>query len=612
MTLCIKRIRRYQMTNKEHVSALRELMKEEHVDAVYIGTADPHQSEGVATHWRAMQWFSGFTGTAGCCVVTLTKAAFWSDGRYAAQMERELDQDIFELLNTSQQGTPNWMEWLVENVDSGFTLAMDGEVLSIADYRKCRDFLSRYSGQIRYDRNYPGELWHDRPPIPDAPVWELALSYAGESRPEKISRVRAEMLNRGADCYLGCCVDDIAWLSNLRGGDHPIYPIFHGYFLITPQSACLCMDEEKLDAVTRSHLEEDGITIFPRNDVSRLLSQLPSGSRILTDPYKTSLKLYSSIPEAVQIIEQMDLATYLKSRKNPVEQENIRASNIKESVAIIRFIRHIYDRLETGPVTEYDLVTDLETFRRMDPDYLMPANLAIIAYGPNAALPHYRPSKEIHSTIEKKGMLLFDLCAHYKTGTTDITRVIPVGPCTKEMKTDYTLTLKSNIALASQHFIYGTTGDVLDGIAKSVHWNHARHYGHGTGHGMGYLLYVHEGPGKIITEFAPPFPYAKQVPLDTGMLFSDEPGVYKPGRHGVRLENDLLVQEDCTNEFGRFLKFETVTFCPFESSLILPELLTKEELDWINNYHEQTYAKLSPYLNGEEQAWLKEKTAPIK
>ena len=423
--------------------------------------------------------------------------------------------------------------------------------------------------------------------------------------------MRSAISDRNADCYLGCCLDDVAWLTNLRGGDHPIYPIFHGYLLITPKEVCLCMDEEKLSAAIRTHLEEDGISIFPRNEVFPLISRLTSGSRILMDPYKTSLKLFASVPKDVHIIEQMDIITYLKSRKNPTEQENIRTSNLKESAAIVRFIRHIYDRLETGTVTEYDLVRDLEIFRRMDPDYLMPANLAIIAYGPNAALPHYRPTEEIHSEVKKEGMLLFDICAHYKTGTTDITRVIPTGPCTEEMRTDYTLALKSNIALATQRFVYGMTGDVLDGVSKAVQWNHSRHFGHGTGHGMGYLLYVHEGPGKIITEFAPPFPYARQVPLDTGMLFSDEPGVYKPGRHGVRLENNLLVQEECVNEFGRFLKFETVTFCPFERSLILTGLLTKEETAWVDHYHEETYHKLSPYLNEEEKIWLGEKTQPL-
>lgn len=599
------------MAGKEHVSALRDIMRQSGVDAVYIGTADPHQSEGVATHWRVMQWFTGFTGTTGCCVVTLEKAAFWSDGRYAAQMERELEMDVFELYNTSEPGTPNWMEWVKENLNSGGVLAVDGEVLSIADFRKYQDVFLNSQILIQHERNYPGELWSDRPAIPDAPIWELEAAYAGDSRTKKITQVRSAMQKAGADCYLGCCLDDIAWLTNLRGGDHPLYPIFHGYLVITPEKVCFCVDEKKLNDTVRNHLEEDGISIFPRDNAPKLLSALSTGSTILTDPYKTSLKLYSSIPKDVHILEQMDVITSLKCCKNPVEQENIRISNTKESVAIIRFIRHIYNRLEAGSVSEYDLVHDLEIFRKMDSDYLMPANLAIIAYGQNAALPHYRPTEEVHSQVGKEGMLLFDICAHYKTGTTDITRVIPVGPCTEEMRTDYTLALKSHIALATQHFVYGMTGDVLDGISKSVQWNHSRHFGHGTGHGMGYLLYVHEGPGKIITEFAAPFPYAKQVPLEAGMLFSDEPGVYKPGRHGVRLENDLLVQEDCVNEFGRFMKFETVTFCPFEPELILTDLLNEEEKNWLNHYHGQTYEKLAPYLNREERSWLKEKTRMI-
>lgn len=599
------------MTGKEHVSALRSIMRQEGVDAVYIGTADPHQSEGVATHWRAMQWFTGFTGTTGCCVVTLEKAAFWSDGRYAAQMEQELDTDVFQLYNTSVQGTPNWMEWLKRILNKGGILAVDGEVLSIADFRKYQKVFQPSNIQIQHDKNYTSELWGERPAIPDAPIWELEAAYAGDSRKEKITQISTAIQKQGADYYLDCCLDDIAWLTNLRGGDHPLYPIFHGYLVITPEKVCLCVDEEKLDCSTKQHLEEDGVTLFPRDAAPEVLSAIPAESTILLDPYKTSLKLYSSINPEVHILEQMDLITSIKCCKNPVEQKNIRLSNIKECVAIIRFIRHIYDRLEEGSVSEYDLVHDLELFRKMDPDYLMPANLAIIAYGQNAALPHYRPTKEIHSTVERKGMLLFDICAHYKTGTTDITRVIPVGPCTDEMRIDYTLALKSNIAMSTQHFIYGITGDILDGISKSVQWNHSRHFGHGTGHGMGYLLYVHEGPGKIITEFAPPFPYAKQVPLDVGMLFSNEPGVYKPGRHGVRLENNLLVQEDCVNEFGRFMKFETVTFCPFETALIENALLTEDEKNWLNWYHEQTYEKLSPYLTEEERYWLREKTQPI-
>lgn len=618
------------MPGNDYLSALREQMRQQGVDAVFLSSADPHQSDGVAAHWRVMQWFTGFTGTTGCCVVTHTKAAFWSDGRYEAQMHQELDVSIFELYNTSHQGTLLWTDWLIQhfsshslsaqqNCKAGCTyedppenavLSLDGEVISIADYRKYETLFYSAGIRIRHNKNLPGELWTNRPLIPTAAIWELDLCLAGEGRKEKICKVRTLLKQKEADFYLGAGLDDIAWLTNLRGNDHPLYPVFHAYTVITATKVWLCTDEKKLSTQLKNDLKNDGVFVVCRTQIFDILATLEGGT-LLIDPYKTSMQLYSSISSAVRIVEMLDIITTIKCRKNAVEQENIRKSNVKESVAIVRFIRHINRRLEQGPVTEYELVQELEQFRKMDVDYIMPANMAIIAYGSNAALPHYRPTKEEHALVNREGMLLFDICAHYRTGTTDITRVIPVGPCSKEMCTDYTLALKSHIAVAAQHFIHGTTGDILDGISKAVQWNHLQTFGHGTGHGMGYLTYVHEGPAKIITEFAPLFPYAKQFPLDTGMLFSDEPGVYKPGRYGIRLENDLLVQESCNNEFGRFLKFETVTFCPFERDLILDNLMTADEISWLNAYHKKTFETLFGYLSTDDCAWLQEKTAPI-
>lgn len=595
----------------EKVRALRNKMRQARVAAVFIGTSDPHQSDGVAEHWCVMQWFSGFTGTTGCCVVTLENAAFWSDGRYAAQMEREVDRDIFELYNTSVQGTCDWKEWVLAHLESGEVLAVDGEVMSVADFRVYESVFGARNIRIVHDRNFPGELWKERPPVPNASLWELGEEYAGKSRREKIACIRDVLCQKNAEGYWGCSLDDIAWLTNLRGADHPIYPIFHGYLLITEKNVFLCVGEERVTDEIKRRLSEDGITVCPLDAGAELLRKLEAGTIVCMDPHKTCLKHWAEVPDTVHILEGPDIVTSVKCRKNETEQENIRKSNVKESVAVVRFIRHVNERIQKEPVTEYELAEELELFRRMDADYIMPANLTIIAYGENAALPHYRPTKEVHSVIEKKGMLLFDICAHYKTGTTDLTRVIPVGECTEEMREDYTLVLKSHIRLAAQSFVYGITGDILDGIAKSVQWNNHRHFGHGTGHGMGYLTYVHEGPGKIITEYAPLFPYAKKFPLDAGMLFSDEPGVYKPGRYGIRLENDLLVQEDCVNEFGRFMRFETVTFCPFERELIQAELLEEEEVNWVNDYHQKTYEKLSPYLNEEEENWLREKTRPL-
>ena len=599
------------MSVDERIDGLRQWMKTQQIDAVYLGTTDPHQGEEVAPHWCAAQWLSGFTGTSCFCAVTRTEAAFWTDGRYTAQMEKEVDGSIFQRMNTSLPDTPGWMDWVVQNTKTGAVIAMDGEVLSIADFRKCDAFFRSNGRSICFEKDFLSGLWSDRIPIPNALIWELDTCYAGEDRISKISRVRKTMTSKGADCYLGCCLDDIAWLTNLRGGDHPLYPIFHGYTLFTPDKVFLFVDEGKISPKLQEILLADGIEVRSRNEVFQLVSSLPEHGTILVDPYKTSVQLYSSIPETVRKIEGLDIVTDLKSRKNPIEQENTRLSNTKECIAVLRFVRSIYAMMEKGPVTEWDLVQTLERCRRLDPEYLEPANLAIIAYGENAALPHYRPRKEAHSVLQPEGMLLFDICAHYLTGTTDLTRVIPLGPCTEEMKTDYTLTLKAHIALATQRFPYGITGNVLDGVSKSVLWNEYRHFGHGTGHGMGYMLYVHEGPGKIITEYASCFPYAREVALDAGMMFSNEPGVYKPGRHGVRLENDLFVQEDTANEFGRFLQFETLTFFPFERSLILTDLLSEKERNWIDSYHAETFQKLSPYLAPDEVKWLREATLPL-
>lgn len=599
------------MTAEKHIQELRERMAGENIQAVYISATDPHQTDVVADHWKMMQWFTNFTGNAGYAVVTMNEAAFWTDGRYVEQMQRELSKDTFIMYNTSEPGTPDWKAWTAGRIPAGSEIALDGEVMAMADYRNCLAVFSEKNIRIVHDRNLPGEIWTDRPAIKSDTIWEMDLSLAGESRSNKIARVREQMASEGADVYLGCCMDDVAWITNLRGHEHPLYPLFHSYMLITQDNFSLFADSEGMSQKIIDHLAEDGITIRPRDEITEALAGIDAGKVVLVDPYKTTIRLYASIAEGAVIRDQMDIITFIKSHKNAVEQENIRRSNIKECIAIVRFIRDVYARMAKGPVREYELVGALEGFREMDPDYLMPANVHIIAYGSNAAIVHYRPKPGKDTELKKEGILLFDVCAHYRTGTTDLTRVIPLGPVTDEMKEDYTMALKAHIALATQHFVYGMTGDVLDGVSKSVLWNSSRHFGHGTGHGIGYVLSLHEGPEKIITEYAPPFPYARNIALGEGMLVSDEPGVYRSGSHGIRLENDLLVQYDCENEFGKFLKFETVTFCPFETSLIVRDLMTDKEISWLNTYHALTYNKLSPYLTEEEDEWLRAMTQPM-
>ncbi|MEL7567693.1 MAG: M24 family metallopeptidase [Dehalobacterium sp.] len=599
------------MKFQEKLVSLRKLMQQDNIDAVRIGTTDPHQSESVAAHWKAVQWFTDFTGSVGICVVTAKDAAFWTDSRYTSQAERELQGKPMELFTVAIPGVPTWQEWLMDHVEKGATLALDGEVLSLADYRSSSELLALKDIKVSYTKNYVGMIWDDRPAIPKDPIFEHDVVYAGQNRQQKIEAVRAKMAEKGVDTYLACSLDDIAWVTNLRGHDNPLYPFFHGYLLFTKERMTLCTDLNKFSPELANKVKADGFTLRPSNDIFNLVKELDANSMIYIDPFKTPLLLRKSFPSSVHVVEGMDFLAYMKSRKNDVEQENVRISNIKESVALCRYIMFIKNTVDKREITEYELGQAVETFRRMDPLYLQPGNLPIIASGKNAALPHYRPSITNTCKVAPEGFVLFDLCAQYYTGTTDITRTVQVGPLSEEMRKDYTLTLKSLIALSTQIFPFGITGPVLDGVSKAIQWNNYMHYGHGTGHGIGFLLNVHEGPCKIITEYSVMFPYGMTEPLNTGMLFSNEPGVYKPGRHGVRLENAILVQEAVTNEFARFLKFETVTFCPFERDAIVVSMLNSQELKWLNNYHAMTYEKLSPYLNEEECKWLKERTQKL-
>lgn len=410
---------------------------------------------------------------------------------------------------------------------------------------------------------------------------------------------------------LVCGLDDVAWLTNLRGNDNPLYPFFHAYVYISQNEAHLCTDLFKISAAVSQKLQNEGWTLHEYKDVLGLVKSIKAPAVVYVDPTKTPFKLFEAIPQDVSVKTGLDLVTSLKAQKTKGEQENIRRANVFEAVAVIRLMRWIEENVASGQLDEYAVGQKLNELRKQNSLYLQPANLAIVGYGENAALPHYRPSETISSTIKPEGFLLFDVCAQYLCGTTDLTRTVAVGALTDEMKHDYTLTLKAHLTLARQKFPYGTTGNLLDAITKANHWNHLMNFSHGTGHSMGYILNVHEGPAKIITEFAPLFPYARGVALEEGMLFSDEPGLYKPGRHGIRIENALLVQKGIKNEFGQFMEFETVTFLPYERKAIVLSELTESEIDWINQYHATVYVKLAHHLNEEEKAWLKEKTLPL-
>ncbi len=601
------------MNLADKLALLRLQMEIHNIDIVYTGSSDPHQSESVSSHWKAVQWLTGYTGSVGICVVTMKEAAFWTDGRYTTQAKREVDENYITVYTMATIGVPEWDEWLLFHSDANAVLSIDGSVISTADYREFQEKLAQKHIQISLNYDLIGEIWEDRPDIPSDPLFELPLSYAGLSRPNKLKKLRDYMAKNfpEADYYLAACLDDIAWLTNMRGHDNPLYPFFHAYILISKTKALLCTSLKKIPDSLQRSLQEDGYELAEYDEIVQLLSGLKENTAIYLDPFKIPYLLYRSLPCSVTIKEGIDCINYLKSRKSSAEQQNIRTANIHECVAVARLMKYIDDNAGKVPMNEYQIGRKLEEFRKISGLYLQPANIPIVGFGENAALPHYRPAKDTSRPIRAEGFLLFDVCAQYLCGTTDLTRTVAVGHLTQEMKEDYTLTLKSHVALARQKFPYGTTGNILDGIIKGIHWNSLIKYNTGTGHGIGYVSNVHEGPCKIMMDYTSMFPYALDVPLDTGMLFSDEPGVYKPGRYGIRIENSILVQEETVNEFGRFLGFETVTFLPYEKKAILVSRLTNEEIEWIDSYHEAVLKKLSPFLAPKEIEWLSDKTLPL-
>ena len=588
------------------LSVLQQWMRENGVDCAYFTCFDPHQSESAAAHWKAVQWVTGFTGSMGYAFLTQEEAAFWTDGRYLDQARREVNPG-FQVYSISVPTDPEWPDWVKARVPEGGRLALDGSVLSIASFRGMNAKLSEKKIRMELDLSGLLGFWEGRPAIPSDPVYELEPQYLCHGRPEKLARVREGLPRNapGGGYYLANCLDDVLWLTNLRGLDNPLYPFYHGYVLLSADKAWLCTHLDKIPEALQEELRADGFTLLPYEEITRLVASLPPGAAIRLDPYKTSAGLFWTVPEGVRIDELPELITLIKAHKSPEEQANVRDANLRESAAVVRLMMWIEENVGRIPMDEYQVGQKLQQLRELDPLFLQPANIPIVGYGPNAALPHYRPSARSALAVEPKGFLLFDVCAQYKTGTTDLCRTVAVGEITDEMRRDYTTVLKAHIKLACQKFPAGTTGNLLDAVIKSDHWNLLTNFFHGTGHGIGYVSNIHEGPGKICLEYAAPFPYAFQSPLEEGMLFSNEPGLYKPGRFGVRIENSVFVQPFAENEFGKFYCFETLTFLPFENKAIVREMLTEKETEWIRAYYRDARAKLAAFLDEGEREWLR-------
>ena len=602
------------MKVNERIEVLRGLFKQQGIKAFIVPSTDPHISEYVAPHWEARQWISGFTGSAGTIVVTETEAGLWTDSRYFLQAAEQLQRSGIELYKEKLPETPTIAAFLKSKLQAGDIVGIDGLVFGYAAAISLKKELSSAGIELKDAGDLIAKCWFDRPSIPQNPVFIQALRFAGKSVTEKLTAIRQKLgqfgqLGSNKDditevAILVPALDEIAWTLNLRGNDVHCNPVFISYLLISKSEAHLFILPEKLSDEVKHYLAEAGVTLHNYHDFIPFLKQL-EGKRIVLNPAQTNFAVYQAINSACEVIEQSPSPiALLKAVRNEAEIKNLHNVMIKDGVAMVKFLRWLDIEADIFHETEMSVDRQLHAFRAAQPDYIGESFDTIAGYGPHGAIVHYEATPETDVALEKKGFLLLDSGAQYLDGTTDITRTIPLGYLTPEEKEDYTLILKGHIDLAMAVFPENTRGSQIDILARLPIWKHRMNYLHGTGHGVGAFLNVHEGPHSVRMEENP-------VTLQAGMTVTDEPGLYKAGSHGVRTENILLVVPAGEGMFGNYLQFETVTLCPIDKRPIIKELLSDEEIDWLNKYHQRVYDLLSPHLDYDERYWLANATSEL-
>lgn len=592
------------MDVKKRIEKLRSLMKENKIDAYIIPSFDAHQSEYVADHWKCRQWISGFTGSAGTVVITLDDAGLWTDGRYYIQAEEQLKGSGIRLFKMADLGVPSYTEWLKNTLKEGSTVGFDGSVFSVDLFKGMGKAFKSKNINIKIEKDLIDEIWEDRPEIPKELVFLHGIKYAGKSRVEKLNKVRVNMSSKGANYYLLTSLDDIAWLLNIRGNDVPNNPVVISNVLVGEDKCYLFVDASKVTHDIRLELETDGIEIKGYNEIHQILNQLTIDDSIIFDANKTSISMYNSINTDTTKIEEPNITTALKAIKNEVEIENLRNCQVSDGLAMVKFIKWLKESVTKEEITEISAEKMLEAFRRQQDLFVEPSFDTIAGYKDHAAMMHYKATKETQYTLKDEGFFLVDSGGQYFNGTTDTTRTIALGKLTEEEKRDFTLVLKGHIALSSVKFLEGATGSSLDVLARQPIWEYGLDYKCGTGHGVGFFLNVHEGPQGFRKE-------PNSVKLEKGMVITNEPGIYKEGKHGVRTENIMLVVEEEKTEFGQFMSFEAITYCPIDLDGIDKDMLTDKEKQWLNDYHKMVYKRLSPYLDKEHKTWLKKETREI-
>lgn len=596
----------------ERIEVLRELMKREHLAAFIFPSTDPHHSEYVPDRWKGREWISGFNGSAGTAVVTMTDAAVWTDSRYFLAAAEQLKGTGFKLMKLKIQGTPSIAEWIKQNVysDEAGTavteIGVDGRVNSYASVEKLKSELQYFGITVRTNLDPLNEIWKDRPGIPDHPIIVHPLKYTGEDTRSKLSRIRQALHNEyHCDGMLVSALDDIAWILNLRGSDVHCNPVFVAYLIIENNNAVLFVNENKIPEITRQYLQNENIEVRPYDEVGIYLHKDYFAYNIFLDPQETNAYLAGCVnTERVHVVFGNSPVPAMKAVKNDTEIKGYHSAMIKDGIALVKFLMWIKPAVDRGEETEMSIDRKLTGLRAEQPLFKDISFDTIAGYGAHGAIIHYEATPETDIPVEPRGFLLLDSGAQYLDGTTDITRTIPLGPLTEEEKHIYTLVLKGHVQLELAKFPDGASGTQIDALAREIMWREGYNFLHGTGHGVGSYLNVHEGPHQIRMEYM-------EAPLHAGMTVTDEPGLYLGGKFGVRIENTLLIKEYKETEFGKFLQMEPLTLCPIDMEPVDLGLLLPEEICWINQYHRYVYDKLSPYLSEDEKQWLKGATQKV-
>ena len=595
------------MTVKERIAKLRELMKENGIDIYVVPTSDFHQSEYVGEHFKARKFITGFTGSAGTAVITLDEARLWTDGRYFTQAAKQLEGSGVELMRMAEPGVPTINEYLKSTVSEGNCLGFDGRVVAMGDGQGYESIIEENNATIKYEVDLIDEIWEDRPELSKKPAFKLGEEFAGESAASKIERIREYMKGCGATYHTVATIDDICWTLNMRGDDIDFFPLVLSYMVVKMDGVDLYIDETKLNDELKAEFAEIGVAVHPYNDVYADTKKIPAGETILIDPSRLNYAIYSNIPEGVAKVEERNPEVLFKARKNPKEVENMRIAQLKDSVAHVKFMKWVKENAETMEITEMSASEKLDELRAEMGNFIRPSFEPISAYADHAAMMHYCSKPETDVRLREGSVYLTDTGAGFWEGTTDITRTFVLGEVSDTIKEHFTLVAMCNLRLANSIFLEGCVGMNLDILARKALWERGLDYKCGTGHGVGYLLNIHEAP----TSFRWRYRAGDTHPLEEGMILTDEPGVYIEGSHGIRLENELLVCKGEQNEYGQFMYLEPITYIPFDLDGIVPEVMNSDDIKYLNDYHKLVFEKISPYLNEEETEWLRKYTREI-